>query len=51
VDNNQRLLKLNIDKEINPSQLLTSETKIAFVMPGISMDAYYHFFYPFFSFM
>ena len=49
VENNQRLSKQEIDREIDPFQLLTSESKIAFVMPSFTMAAYDFSFYPFFS--
>jgi hypothetical protein len=49
VENNQRLSKQDIDREIDPSKLLISESNIAFVMPSFTMAAYDHSFYPFFS--
>ena len=49
VENNQELLsKQDIDKEIDPFQLLTSESRIAFVMPSFTMAAYDFSFYHFF---
>ncbi len=47
--NNQLLAKQDIDKEIDPSKLLDSTSKIAFVMPSFTMAAYDFSFYPFFS--
>lgn len=48
MENNQFLSKQDIDKEIDPFQLLTSESKIAFVMPSFTMAAYDFSFYLFF---
>ena len=49
VKNNQLLSKQDIDKEIDPSKLLASTSKIAFVMPSFTMAAYDFSFYPFFG--
>lgn len=47
--NNQLLAKQDIGKEIDPSKLLVSTSRIAFVMPSFTMAAYDFSFYPFFS--
>jgi hypothetical protein len=50
LENSQLLATQDIDRDkiIDPSQLLNSESKIAFVMPTFTMAAYDFSFYPFF---
>ena len=52
VEENNRLLskqQLAEDKDLDPSRLLTSESKIGFVLPTFTMAAYDNTFYTFFS--
>jgi hypothetical protein len=48
IENSQLLAKQHIKKEIDPMQLLNSESKLAFVMPSFTMAAYDFSFYEFF---
>jgi hypothetical protein len=50
IERSQHLAKQDIDRDkiIDPSQLLNSENKIAFVIPTLTMAAYDFSFYPFF---
>ena len=52
VEENNKLLskqQLAEDKDLDPSRLLTSESKIGFVLPTFTMAAYDNTFYTFFS--